>query len=137
MPNRWVRLASLGLVAATLGGGVASANSVNDPVPAAPLAIARAAVDQATLTANQSDDAVVVAAGTLDDGRELLPLAQVSLDEAIAAAQAAVPGATSAEIGEVDLEYVGTTLVFNVDIGHKDVKVDAATGSVVSADLDD
>ena len=74
-----------------------------------------------------------VAAGTLDDGQELLPLAGISLDAAIRSAQ----GAASGAVGEVDLEYVGDRLVFNVDIGDQDVKVDASSGAVVSVDMDD
>jgi uncharacterized membrane protein YkoI len=74
-----------------------------------------------------------VAAGTLDDGANLLPQASISLDAAIAAAQ----GAASGAIGEVDLEYVGGVLVFNVDVGRHDVKVDAASGAVLSVDADD
>lgn len=85
----------------------------------------------------QADDAVIVPAGTLDDGQELLSQATISLSDAIAAAQAAVPGATSADIGEVDLEDFNGRLVFNVDVGDRDVKVDAATGAVLSSDLDD
>ena len=74
-----------------------------------------------------------VAAGTLDDGQELLPLAGISLDAAVQAAQ----GAASGAVGEVDLEYVGDRLVFNVDIGNQDVKVDARSGVVHSIDMDD
>ena len=72
-------------------------------------------------------------AGALDDGRELLPKAKISLKEAIAAARGAAPGA----IGEVDLERVRGRLVFNVDVGDKDVKVDAATGEVLAVDAED
>jgi uncharacterized membrane protein YkoI len=74
-----------------------------------------------------------VAAGTLDDGQALLPLAGISLDAAVQAAQ----GAASGEVGEVDLEYVGDRLVFNIDIGTHDVKVDADSGTVLSIDMDD
>ena len=74
-----------------------------------------------------------VAAGTLDDGADLLPQASISLDAAIAAAQ----GAASGAIGEVDLEHAGGVLVFNVDVGRHDVKVDAASGAVLSVDADD
>lgn len=74
-----------------------------------------------------------VAAGTLDDGQSLLPLAGISLDVAVQAAQ----GAASGAVGEVDLEYVGDRLVFNVDIGNQDVKVDASSGVVHSIDMDD
>lgn len=74
-----------------------------------------------------------VTAGTLDDGASLLPLADISIEEAIAAAQAAASGA----VGEIDLEYVDGVLAFNVDIGAQDVKVDAASGAVLSLDADD
>ena len=69
-----------------------------------------------------------VLSGTLDDGAELLPLAGITLEQAIAAAQ----GAAQGSVGEVDLEYHKGRLVFNVDIGKDDVKVDAATGAIVS-----
>jgi uncharacterized membrane protein YkoI len=69
----------------------------------------------------------------LDDGKELLPQAKISLADAIAAAQSAESG----DIGEVDLEYFQNTLVFNVDVGSHDVKVDAATGQVVGSTTDD
>jgi uncharacterized membrane protein YkoI len=71
-----------------------------------------------------------VAAGTLDDGADLLPQAGISMDEAIAEAQAAATGS----VGEVDLEYVGDVLVFNVEVGTRDVKVDATSGAVLSLD---
>jgi uncharacterized membrane protein YkoI len=74
-----------------------------------------------------------VAAGTLDDGQSLLPQAGISIGTAIEAAQ----GAASGAVGEVDLEYVDDRLVFNVDIGDQDVKVDASSGAVQSVDVDD
>jgi hypothetical protein len=73
------------------------------------------------------------AAGTIDDGSELLPQAKIGVEQAIAAAQTAANG----NIGEIDLEYDNGTLVFNVDVGDKDVKVDATTGVVIRADSDD
>ena len=89
---------------------------------------------------NEADDAdeaedgdAQVPSGTLDDGKDLLPQAQITIDAAIAAAQSAASG----PVGEVDLEHVDGRLVFNVDIGDKDVKVDASDGSIVSADSDD
>lgn len=65
--------------------------------------------------------------GTLDDGRELLPQASISLEQAVAAARSAATG----DVGEVDLEYYQGKLVFNVDIGASDVKVDASNGAVL------
>ena len=72
-------------------------------------------------------------ASRLDDGKDLLPQAKISERQAIAAAQTAASGA----LNEVDLEHVGGRLVFNVDVGDADVKLDAATGKVVRVDHDD
>jgi uncharacterized membrane protein YkoI len=69
----------------------------------------------------------------LDDGKALLPKARITEQQAIAAAQ----GAASGALDEVDLEYHAGTLVFNVDVGSKDVKVDASSGKVLAADQDD
>lgn len=81
----------------------------------------------------QNDDEQQVAAGTLDDGADLLPQAKISVDQAIATAKTAASG----DIGEIDLEHVDGTLVFNVDVGDHDVKVDATSGALVSVDQDD
>jgi uncharacterized membrane protein YkoI len=72
-------------------------------------------------------------ASRLDDGKALLSKAKISEQEAITAARSAASGA----LDEVDLEYRDGTLVFNVDVGAKDVKVDAASGDVVAVDQDD
>jgi len=74
-----------------------------------------------------------VTPGNIDDGEDLLPQASITLEEAIAAAQAAESGA----LGEVDLEYYEGVLVFNVDIGEWDVKVDASDGTILGKDSDD
>ena len=71
--------------------------------------------------------------GKLDDGTDLLPQAKLTIPEAVAAAQTAASG----KVGEVDLEHYSGRLVFNVDVGDKDVKVDAATGAVVASTSDD
>ncbi len=75
----------------------------------------------------EDEDESAAQPGTLDDGKELLPQASISLEQAISAAQ----GAVSGELGEVDLEHDQGKLVFNVEIGGSDVKVDAATGTVL------
>jgi uncharacterized membrane protein YkoI len=67
--------------------------------------------------------------GVLDDGKDLLPQAGITLEEAITAAQASASG----PLDEVDLEYYDGKLVFNVDVGDKDVKVDAQTGQVIGS----
>ena len=71
--------------------------------------------------------------GQIDDGAELLDQASISLEEAIAAAQAAFSGL----LGEVDLEFYEGQLVFNIDVGDKDVKVNAGDGTVLGAVSDD
>ena len=71
--------------------------------------------------------------GVLDDGKELLPKASITLDQAIAAAQSSASG----PVDEVDLEYYQGKLVFNVDVGSRDVKVDASSGVVLAAEGDD
>jgi uncharacterized membrane protein YkoI len=69
----------------------------------------------------------------LDDGKDLLPQAGITEQEAIRAAQ----GAAQGDLNEVDLEHWSGKLVFNVDVGSSDVKVDAGSGKVLSAQQDD
>ena len=102
------------------------------------LTIGAAMLSQVSNASAQDDDGPgdvesPVTACTIDDGQALLPLAGISLEAAVEAAQ----GAASGAVGEVDLEYVDDRLVFNVDIGEQDVKVDASSGAVLSVDMDD
>jgi len=69
----------------------------------------------------------------LDDGANLLPQAQITEAQAIRAAQTAASG----PLNEVDLEDYQGHLVFNVDVGSHDVKVDASNGNVLAAPVDD
>lgn len=69
----------------------------------------------------------------LDDGKDLLPQAKLTEQQAITAAQ----GAASGGLNEVDLEHYQGKLVWNVDVGAYDVKVDDATGDVVARTKDD
>jgi uncharacterized membrane protein YkoI len=69
----------------------------------------------------------------LDDGKDLLPQAGITEQQAISAAQASASGA----LNEVDLEHYQGRLVFNVDVGRHDVKVDAGDGTVLAAPQDD
>lgn len=67
--------------------------------------------------------------GQLDEGKELLPKARITLQQAVKAAT----GAAKGKLGAVDLEYDKKgRLVFNVDVGDKDVQVDARTGKVLT-----
>ena len=70
---------------------------------------------------------------TLDDGGSLQAKADISIGRAVDSARSAAAG----DIGEIDLEYYGGTLVYNVDVGSSDVKVDAATGAVLGQVHDD
>lgn len=73
------------------------------------------------------DDGAYYQAGSLDDGKDLLPLTTVSLAEANAAAQRVADG----ELGQVDLEHFGDRIVYSVDVGSQEVRVDADSGVVV------
>jgi uncharacterized membrane protein YkoI len=133
--RRWQGLVALALGATIVGGGVVSANT-NPPATGEGSSgiLASARGELASLARLIGlDDEESLAPGTLDDGEELLPQATITLDQAITAAQASTPGA----VGEVDLEYFQGTLVFNVDVGNHDVKVDATTGGVIGSVTDD
>ena len=77
--------------------------------------------------------AVASPSSRLDDGKDLAGQARITEQQAIAAAQTAASGA----LNEVDLEHRAGRLVYTVDVGAKDVKVDASTGRVVAVDADD
>jgi uncharacterized membrane protein YkoI len=74
------------------------------------------------------DDGRYAKPGSLDDGKELLPQTSVTLAAAVAAAQGAAHGA----LGQVDLEHFRGGIVYMVDIGNQEVRVDAANGKVVA-----
>jgi uncharacterized membrane protein YkoI len=74
------------------------------------------------------DDGHYVQPGTLDDGKQLQPQAKISVTQAVAAAQQAAHGA----LGQVDLEQSDGRLVYSVDVGDQEVRVDAADGSIAS-----
>ena len=74
------------------------------------------------------DDGHYAQPGALDDGKDLLPRTTVSLATAVATAQ----GAASGALGQVDLERYHGTVVYMVDIGNREVRVDAANGKVVA-----
>lgn len=113
MRKHWRAMATLAVGVATLGSTATAVYAQDDEGP------------------NEVESPVAV--GTLDDGRNLLPLAQITIEQAIQAAQ----GAASGAIGEVDLEYIADQIVYNVDVGDKDVKVDAGDGQIVAVDADD
>ena len=74
------------------------------------------------------DDGHYAKPGALDDGNDLLPQTNISLATAVAAAQSAANGV----LGQVDLEHFRGGIVYMVDVGNQEVRVDAATGKVVA-----
>jgi uncharacterized membrane protein YkoI len=74
------------------------------------------------------DDNHFAKPGSLDDGKDLLPLTTITLSQANAAAQRAASGS----LGQVDLERFEGRVVYKVDVGPSEVRVDAADGRVVS-----
>lgn len=73
------------------------------------------------------DDGAYYEPGSLDDGADLLPQTTVSLAVADATAQRVAAG----DQGQVDLEHFGDRIVYAVDVGPKEVRVDAHSGLVV------
>jgi hypothetical protein len=136
MGKRWKAVTGIACGVAILGGGAltASAHSTNSVGAAHPASIFESVRSGATDIARfvGIDDEAQVAPGTIDDGKELLPQAKITLEQAIQAAQ----GSRSGDLGEVDLEHYKGRLVFNVDIGDHDVKVDATTGAVLGSSAD-
>ena len=74
------------------------------------------------------DDGAWVKPGSLDDGKDLRPQASITLVQAIASAQKAAAG----PLGQVDLEHYRNRLVYMVDVGDQEVRVDAANGNVAA-----
>jgi uncharacterized membrane protein YkoI len=73
------------------------------------------------------DDGHYVKPGQLDDGKQYLSQTSITTAQAVAAAQRAEDG----RLGQVDLAHAGSTLVYVVDVGDREVSVDARDGSVV------
>src|SRR3954453_4345897 len=74
------------------------------------------------------DDGHYAKPGSLDDGKELLSQTGVSLPAAVPTPQ----GSPSGALGQVHLEPFRGAIVYSVDVGDKEVRVDAANGKVVA-----
>lgn len=74
------------------------------------------------------DDGYYAKPGSLDDGKQFLSRTGITLGQAVASAQAARTG----QLGQVDLEYLDSRLVYTVDIGNSEVKVDATDGAIAT-----
>jgi uncharacterized membrane protein YkoI len=75
------------------------------------------------------DDGHYARPGSLDDGKEFLSQTRITTPQAVAAAQRAESG----QLGQVDLEQYNGRLVYSVDVGDHEVKVDARDGSIVGS----
>jgi uncharacterized membrane protein YkoI len=73
------------------------------------------------------DDGHYAKPGTLDDGKQYLPQTRIGVEQAVAMARRALDG----PLGQVDLKNVDDAFVYVVDIGDREVNVDAVDGSVV------
>lgn len=73
------------------------------------------------------DDGAYVQPGSLDDGKDLQSQTSITLGQAVAKAQAAASG----RLGQVDLEHYRSGIVYMVDVGDREVRVDAADGRIV------
>jgi hypothetical protein len=74
------------------------------------------------------DDGHFAKPGSLDDGKDLQSQASISLRQAIAEARRAASG----PLGQVDVERYESHLVYSVDVGDQEVRVDANDGTVVA-----
>ena len=74
------------------------------------------------------DDGHSAKPGSLDDGKELLSQTKISLPQAVAAAR----NAQSGQLGQVDLERYAGRIVYMVDVGSNEVRVDATDGSIAA-----
>jgi uncharacterized membrane protein YkoI len=79
------------------------------------------------------DDGHYAKPGSLDDGKDFLPQAKITTAQAVDAAQ----GARSGALGQVDLEHYNGKLVYSVDVGDQEVKVDARDGSILGSEQRD
>src|SRR5262245_28161080 len=75
------------------------------------------------------DDGHYAKPGSLDDGKEFLSQTKITTSQAVAAAQRAQSG----QLGQVDLENYNGRLVYSVDVGNQEVKVDASTGGIAGS----
>ena len=68
-----------------------------------------------------------------EESKSLEPLAKITADDAKKAATAELPG----KVTEVELENENGALVYEVEIGDKEVKVDAGNGDILHTESDD
>jgi uncharacterized membrane protein YkoI len=105
------------------------------PVPALPVSDGGVEDDDAEDDDDGEDDDAEDddgAPGQLTEGEELLPLAGITVQQAVDAALASAAGnGIQGDLGEVELEDEDGTLVFEVEVGDEEIEVDAQTGQVI------
>ena len=79
------------------------------------------------------DDGHYAKPGSLDDGKEFLSETKITTAQAVAAAQRTASG----QLGQVDLEQYNGRLVYSVDVGDQEVKVDARDGRITGSEQRD
>ena len=138
MRGRWREAIGATIVLALLGGGVLVA-SADEGSPGGDatgrVGFVRAEAEPLfdRLGLDDEEDDAPWRPGTVAEGADLLPRARITVDEAVAAAQAASPG----EVHGAELEREDGQLLFEIGIGDKEISVDANDGRVVSVETDD
>ena len=138
MRSRWREAIGAAIVLAMLGGGVLVASADEGSAGAersGPVGFVRTEAELLLdrLGLDDEEDDAPWRPGTVSEGAELLPRAKITVDEALAAAQAAEPG----EVHGAELEREDGRLLFEIEIGDKEILVDANDGRVVSVETDD
>ena len=138
MRRRWLEAIGAAIVLAMLGGAVLAASAdAGSPGGHAsgPAGYVRAEAESLLdrLGLDDEEDDAPWRPGTVSEGAELLPRAKITVDEAVAAAQAAEPG----DVHGAELEQEDGRLLFEIEIGNKEILVDANDGRVVSVETDD
>lgn len=112
----------------------ASAQEEQDPSYIGSIAVPEAQEASEAQEANEAEEASKVdEANEADEATALASQAKITSDQAKEAAQAEVPGTVT----KVELDNENGYLVYSVEVGGKDVKVDAGTGKVLHIEADD
>lgn len=125
--NKKIGLFALAALILGAGGSIALQSFAQTPAPSSISATTDQSVDQKDQNGNDVE--------TNDDASSKVTLpVKVSEDQARQTALAANPGAT---VSESDLEQHGTTVAYEISLSNGvELKIDAATGAVMSSNQD-
>jgi uncharacterized membrane protein YkoI len=137
--NRIVALAVIALLVVGAMGAVATRSFARTTHPTAQVQATEAPDDEDTVAADTDDveeqvgDQDEADTETGDDGQDALPAGTpaITAEEAQATAEAYLNAGTATQ---VELDDEDGQLVYSVEIGGTDVKVDAMTGTVLGAE---